>query len=169
MNAISSINNNYHVAMKSSQVQNPMVSEPYYNIMEEPVNEKPKMGIWPIALSILGVIGIGVGIYKSRQVSGLQDEITKLTKEAKNKDELLKTAGEKLKEAESKISEFEKTAKEVAEKAKETVKEGAEKVAETVKEGVNKVKENGFFKKIGNKIKEGWNKIFNKGGNAPKA
>ena len=175
MVSVSSVNNNnYHVAMRSSSVQNPMVSENYYNIMEEPAKEKKQIGIVPIALGLLGAIGIGVGIYKHRQVAGLQDDLAKLTKDVKDKDGLLKTANEALETAKNKISEFEKAAQEAAEKVAETVKEGSEKVAETVKEGAEKVKKNCFFKKVGEKckafgtkIKEGWNKLFKKG--TPKA
>ena len=164
MVSVSSVNNNnYHVAMRSSSVQNPMVSENYYNIMEEPAKEKKQIGIVPIALGLLGAIGIGFGIYKHRQVAGLQDDLAKLTKDVKDKDGLLKTANEALETAKNKISEFEKAAQ-----------EAAEKVAETVKEGADKVKKNGFFKKVGektkecwNKVKEGWNKLFKKG--TPKA
>ena len=163
MVSVSSVNNNYHVAMKNTSVQNPMLSENYYNIMEEPVKEKKQIGIVPIVLGVLGAIGIGFGIYKHKQVAGLQDDLAKLTKDVKDKEGLLKTANEALEAAQTKINEFEKTAK-----------EAAEKVADTVKEGVDKVKKNGFFKKVGektkecwNKVKEGWNKLFKKG--APKA
>ena len=90
MVSVSSVNNNsYHVAMRSSSVQNPMVSENYYNIMEEPAKEKKQIGIVPIALGLLGAIGIGFGIYKHRQVAGLQDDLAKLTKDVKDKDGLL--------------------------------------------------------------------------------
>ena len=163
MVSVSSVNNNYHVAMKNTSVQNPMLSENYYNIMEEPVKEKKQIGIVPIVLGVLGAIGIGFGIYKHKQVAGLQDDLAKLTKDVKDKEGLLKTANEALEAAQTKINEFEKTAK-----------EAAEKVADTVKEGVDKVKKNGFFKKVGektkecwNKVKEGWNKLFKKG--TPKA
>lgn len=174
MVSVSSINSNYNVAMKSSTTQNPMASGNYYNIMEEPAKEKKQLGIWPIGLAILGAIGIGVGIYKHRQVAGLQDEVAKLTKAGQDKDGLLKTAQEALETAQNKIKELEKPVEEAVEKAKDTVKEGAEKVADTVKEGAKKVKEWKFFKNVGEKckafgakVKEGWNKLFKKG--APKA
>lgn len=182
MNAISSINNNYRVAMKSNDSTQRMASAPYYNIMEEP-EKKNSTNFLPIALGVLGAIGIGFGIYKHRQVSGLKDEVAKLTKEAADnkkalteKNSLLETAQEALETAKNKLKELEEPAKEAVEKAKEAVKEGAEKVKDTVKEsaekvkdtvkeGAEKIKKDGFFKKIGNWFKG----LFNKGEKASKA
>lgn len=175
MNAISAINKNYNVPMRSSNVQNPMVSESYYNVMEEPEQKSNVGKILTIALGILGVAGIGFGIYKHKQVAGLKDDVTKLTKQVEEKaksltqkDGELSTVNKALETAKNKIKELEEKLPEAVDKAKDAVKEGAEKVADTVKEGAEKIKKNGFFKRIGESIKNFFGKFGKKGGDVPK-
>lgn len=132
---ISAVNNRFNVATKSqydsyaTPEMAQMTSYPAY--IEEETPKSGNMNLGMVALGVLGLAGVGFGLYKHKDVKSLSKTLT----ETKSK---LEETATKLAEAEEKITINEKAL------------DDANKIIEDLKKTPKK---HNFFESIGNWIK----------------
>lgn len=136
---ISAINSRYNVVTKSQYDNYPATTAQSYPMYVEEEVEKPKSGFGMLALGILGIAGIGYGIYKHTNSKAVVESLEK-TKAS------LEEATTKITELESKVT--------TTEEALKTANDELEKL---------KAKKLG----IGERFKNWWNTKFPKKTNKP--